>query len=287
MPIIIAGSAEEGSRTAARLVGGAIQNRPALRLGLAAGHTPTGLYGQLAQCHRSGALDCSEIRIFSLDEWMELPAESPHSFRSFYHTHLLNHLNIDPAHVHLLNGRPGEDPLTYCSAYEDLIRDCGGIDLQILGIGRNGHLGFNEPGSSLHSRTRPTLLSGQTRRAYAPFFKHASVPQWAMTMGLGTILEARVLLLLAFGAEKAAAVAKSVEGPLTASVPASAIQLHPTTIFVLDRTAAARLTNAAYYRREASRLETQLPDWLRPARRQEGKRGPTRLKTMRRSRRPT
>ena len=287
MPMIIAGSAEEGSRTAARLVGRAIQNRPALRLGLAAGHTPTGLYGQLAQCHRSGALDCSEIRIFSLDEWMELPAESPHSFRSYYQKHLLSRLNIDPAHVHLLNGQPSEDALAYCAAYEDLIRDYGGIDLQILGIGRNGHLGFNEPGSSLHSRTRPTLLSTQTRRAHARAFKDTPVPQWAMTMGLGTILEARVLLLLAFGTEKAAAIAKAVEGPLTASVPASAIQLHPTVIFVLDGTAAARLTNATYYRREASRLETQLPDWLRQARRQEDKRETRLLKAVKMLRRPT
>jgi glucosamine-6-phosphate deaminase len=287
MPILITESAEDGGRTAARLVSRAIQNRPALRLGLAAGSTPTGLYRQLVRLHRSGALDCSEIRIFSLDEWMDLPSESPRSFRSFYQAHLLSHLNIDPAHVHLLNGQPSEDPLAYCSAYEDLIRAHGGIDLQLLGIGRNGHLGFNEPGSSLHSRTRPTLLSAQTRRAHARLFTNTPVPQWAVTMGLGTILEARVLLLLAFGMEKAAAIAKAVEGPLTASVPASAIQLHPTVIFVLDRKAAARLTNATYYRREASRLETQLPNWLRQARRQEDKGETKPLKAVKTLRHPT
>lgn len=269
MPIIITESAEEGSRTAARLVAQAIKNRPALRLGLAAGNTPTGLYRQLVQFHRSDALDCSDVRVFSLDEWMGLPSDNPYSFRSFFRDQLLDHINIDPAHVHLLHGEPGEDVVGYCSTYEGLIRDHGGVDLQLLGIGRNGHLGFNEPGSSLRSRTRPTLLSAQTRRANARLFKNEQVPEWAMTMGLGTILEARVLLLLAFGKEKAAAIANAAEGPLTVSVPASAIQLHPTVIMVLDRKAAARLTNAAYYRREASRLDIQLPDWLRQVERRE------------------
>ncbi|HET6674448.1 MAG TPA: glucosamine-6-phosphate deaminase [Nitrospiraceae bacterium] len=263
MAILITENAEEGSRTAARLVARAIRNRPTLRLGLAAGHTPTGLYRELVRLYRSEKLDCSDVRFFSLDEWMGLPSDSPNSFRSFFHHHLLDHLNVDPDHIHLLSGQPGPDAAASCAAYERLIRDLGGIDLQLLGIGRNGHLGFNEPGSSLHSRTRFSLLSQQTRRANARFFPKGQVPEWAMTVGIDTILEARFLMLLAFGKEKAAAVAKAVEGPLTASIPASAIQLHPAVIVVLDKPAAARLTNAAYYRREASHLETLLPDWLR------------------------
>ncbi len=263
MAILITENAEEGSRTAARLVARAIRNRPALRLGLAAGHTPTKLYREFVRLCRSEKLDCSDVHLFSLDEWLGLPSDSPNSFRSFFHSHLLDHLDIDPNHVHLLSGQPGLDATASGAGYERLIRDHGGIDLQVLGIGRNGHLGFNEPGSSLCSRTRLSLLSEQTRQANAHLFAKGPVPEWAMTMGIGTILEAQLLLLLAFGKEKTAAVANAVEGPLTASTPASALQLHPAVIVVIDEEAAARLTNAAYYRREASHLETLLPDWLR------------------------
>lgn len=261
--ILITESAEEGGRTAARLVGQAITHNPALRLGLAAGNTPTGLYRHLVRLHRSDRLDFSLVRIFSLDEFLGLPEKSPNSFRAFYHHHLLDHINADPAHVHLLNGEAEKEIGSYCESYERMIREQGGIDLQILGIGRNGHLGFNEPGSSLHSRTRMTLLSAATRRANARLFNPDHVPEWAITMGIGTILEARVLLLLAFGEQKATAVAKAIEGPLTASIPASAMQLHSAAIVVLDRKAASRLKNRAYYRTEASRVNLLLPEWLR------------------------
>jgi glucosamine-6-phosphate deaminase len=260
--VLITDSAEEGSRTAAHLVGRAITNHPRLRLGLAAGNTPTGLYRHLVSLHQSNRLDFSLVRIFSLDEFLGLPTRSPNTFRSFYQRHLLDHVNINPAHVHLLKAETDKEIGSYCESYERMIREQGGIDLQILGIGRNGHLGFNEPGSSLRSRTRMTFLSAATRRANAPHFNRETVPEWAVTMGLGTILEARVLLLLAFGEEKAVAVAKAVEGPLTASLPASALQLHSTPILILDPKAASRLKNKAYYRREAAGWEMLLPDWL-------------------------
>jgi glucosamine-6-phosphate deaminase len=261
--VLITDSAEEASRTAARLVGRAIRSKPALRLGLAAGNTPTGLYRQLVQFRHANRLDFSRVEIFSLDEFLGLPHASPHSFRAFFHRHLLAHINIDPTRLHLLSGAADKDIGSTCDSYERLIRDHGGIDLQILGVGRNGHLGFNEPGSSLRSRTRMTLLSAETRRANAKPFEPEAVPEWAVTMGLGTILEARALLVLAFGEAKAAAVAKAVEGPLTASVPASAVQLHPAAMLILDRKAASRLKNRIYYRREAAQLEALLPNWMR------------------------
>ncbi|MCC2640752.1 MAG: nagB [Nitrospira sp.] len=263
MVVLITESPEEGSRAAARLVSRAIKNSPALRLGLAAGNTPTGLYRNLVLLHQSNELDFSLVRIFSLDEFIALPAGSPNSFRSFFHRHLLDHVNLDPAHLHLLNGQTDEDLGRYCSGYEQGIRDHGGIDLQILGVGRNGHVGFNEPGSSLHSRTRIILLSATTRRTFVRPFDRAEIPEWAMTMGVGTILESRALLLLAFGEQKASAVAKAVEGPLTASLPASAIQLHPFVILVLDQKAASSLKHKKHYQREASRADVLLPEWLR------------------------
>jgi glucosamine-6-phosphate deaminase len=261
--VLITDSAEEGSRTAARLVGQAIKHNPRLRLGLAAGHTPTGLYRHLVELHRANRLDFSSVSIFSLDEFLGLPRDSPNSFHAFYHRHLLDQININPAHLHLLQGDTDKEIRSYCETYERMIQEQGGIDLQILGIGQNGHLGFNEPGSSLHSRTRMTLLSAATLRANAGQLKGAAIPEWAVTMGIGTILEARVLLLLAFGEEKATAVAKAVEGPLTASVPASAVQLHSAGILILDRKAASRLKNKKYYRAEAARMNALLPDWLR------------------------
>jgi len=263
MLVLLTETVEEGSQTAARLVGQAITKNPALRLGLAAGQSPIGLYRTLVNLYQSAQLDFSRVQIFSLDELLGLPRNSPRSYHTFFHHHLLRHVNVDPAHLHLLNGQTDEDMASYCASYERLIRDHGGIDLQILGIGRNGHLGFNEPGSSLNSRTRVSLLSVQTKENFAQFFDQMPLPERAVTLGLGTIREARALLLLAFGKHKAEAVANALEGPLSASNPASSIQLHPTAILVLDRDAASFLTNQEYYRQEASQLRVLLPEWLR------------------------
>jgi glucosamine-6-phosphate deaminase len=263
MLVLITETFADGSRKAARLVGQAIKNNPALRLGLAAGNTPIELYRNLVHLHRSTHLDFRRVRFFSLDELLGLPSNSPKSYHAFFHQHLLDHIDVDPTHLHLLDGQTEGDMTSYCASYECLIKGQGGIDLQILGIGQNGHLGFNEPGSSLNSRTRISLLSTQTRKNLARFFDPSGVPETAVTMGIGTIREARVLLLLAFGEEKAEAIAKAIEGPLSAATPASSIQLHISTILVLDRNAASALTNQEYYLQEAAQLAVLLPEWLR------------------------
>lgn len=253
MLALITETSDEGSRIAGSLVAQAIKQTPALRLGLAAGNTPLGLYRNLVDLHRTTRLDFSHVRLFSLDEFIGLPDDSPNSYRSFFHQHLLDHVNINQAHLYLLHGQ-AEDIDSYCVSYERLIQNQGGIDLQILGIGQNGHLGFNEPGSSLNSRTGRCFLSASTKHNLAQAFDSEPIPEWSVTMGLGTIREARTLLLLAFGAHKAEVVAKAVEGPLSAFIPASSIQLHPNVILVLDREAAGSLKNQEYYRQQSSQV---------------------------------
>jgi len=152
--------------------------------------------------------------------------------------------------------------VSYCHSYERLIHDRGGIDVQLLGIGINGHLAFNEPMSSFRSRTRVSLLSAETRETLSPTFNETEVPEWAVTMGLGTIAEARALLMLAFGKEKAKAIAKAVEGPLTAAIPASSIQLHPNAVVILDPEAAGDLKFKKYYQQQSSHLAMLLPRGL-------------------------
>ncbi|HWF60357.1 MAG TPA: glucosamine-6-phosphate deaminase [Nitrospira sp.] len=265
MLVLITETPEEGSRIAGRLVAQAIKQTPALRLGLAAGNTPIGLYQNLVDLHRTTRLDFAHVRLFSLDEFIGLPSDSPNSYHRFFHQHLLDHVNFDPAHLHLLNGQAEQDIVSYCVSYERLIRNQGGIDLQILGIGQNGHLGFNEPGSSLNSRTRRSLLSASTKYNLARAFDSESVPEWAVTMGLGAIREAQTLLLLALGAHKAEIVAKALEGPLSAFIPASSIQLHPSVVLVLDRHAAGSLNNQDYYLQQSSQVMENNHWFLEPS----------------------
>jgi glucosamine-6-phosphate deaminase len=242
------------SRTAAEVVSSAVGRRPSLRLGLAAGTTPLGLYQELVHRHRAGQLDCSHVVVFSLDEFLGLPPDHVASFHSFFHRHLLDQANFDPRHVHLINGAPPDDPAAYCAGYEQAIRDAGGIDLQILGLGLNGHLGFNEPGSGLAMRMRPVLLSDETRATLrAGAGSHEDLPDSAFTLGLGTIREAHMLLLLASGTDKAAPLANALEGPVTASLPASVLQCHPNALVLCDEEASAMLARRDYYRR-ASRF---------------------------------
>ncbi len=248
MRIIITDDYAELSQRAAEFVAQALCAKPNLVLGLATGSTPVGLYDELVRLENDGELDFSQVVTFNLDEYLGIPEDHPQSYHHFMEEHLFGRLRERPRATHIPPAQP-DDPLAAAEAYEQQIRAAGGIDLQVLGIGRNGHIGFNEPGSSLASRTRPVVLRAETIRDNARFFDSpADVPRYALTMGIGTILEARRILLLASGPNKAEAVARAIEGPVTAACPASALQLHPDVIFLLDAAAAAELQQADYYR---------------------------------------
>jgi glucosamine-6-phosphate deaminase len=248
MEIIILPTPEEASAVAARLVARQIREKPASVLGLATGGTPCGLYRELARMHSEEALDFARVTTFNLDEYIGLDPSHQASYHYFMAENLFRHINVPPTHIHIPNGMTADVP-AHCEAYEQGIKDAGGIDLQILGLGSDGHLGFNEPGSSLASRTRIKTLTERTRSDNTRFFaESATVPHHVITMGLGTIMESRMCLLLAFGRGKAEAVAASVEGPVTASVPGSLLQFHPRTKVIIDVEAASHLTRADYYR---------------------------------------
>jgi len=212
-------------------------------LGLATGSTPISLYEELVRLHREEGLSFRNVISFNLDEYYPLERDALQSYWSFMHRHLFNHIDMDPANIHVLNGElPKEEVKQHCLAFEALIAASGGIDLQVLGIGNNGHIGFNEPGSSVLSKTRITSLDNNTRIANAYEFQNISqVPRMAITMGISTILQARRILLMAWGM-KAPIVAKSVEGQVTEQVPASILQQHNDCTFVIDEVASAELT---------------------------------------------
>jgi glucosamine-6-phosphate deaminase len=229
---------------AARIVLAEAARKPDLVLGLATGRTPLGVYENLKGA--GGAL--ARARFFNLDEFHGLGASHPDSFHRSLRRHLLDHVAHDSSRVRFLRG-DAPDLEAEAGAYEEAIRAAGGIDLQILGVGRNGHIGFNEPGSSLASRTRPKTLEPETLADTLQGLDTAAPPsRFAITMGIGTILEARRLLLLASGEGKAEIVRKVVEGPVTAEVPASMVQFHPRATVVLDEAAAALLKRRDYYR---------------------------------------
>jgi len=241
---------EELSREAARVVANAIRKKHDLRLGLATGSTQLGLYQELVRMHRQEQLDLARVVTFNLDEYIGLPSGHPQSFRSVMFRDFFDHINIPRENIHLPDGTPRNDYEQYCGEYEEEIRSAGGIDLQVLGLGKDGHIGFNEPTSSLASRTRPKTLTRQTVEDNRRFFgANEEPPHAAITMGIGTILEARRVLLLASGAAKARAVALAVEGPVTASVSASALQMHRNATALVDREAAANLLHREYYER--------------------------------------
>lgn len=224
-----------------------VRQKPQCVLGLATGSSPVGTYRELIRMHREEGLDFSGVTTFNLDEYVGLSSVHPQSYRSFMQQNLFDHINIDPGNAHLPDGR-ALDFESHCRRYEQKIQEAGGIDLQILGIGSDGHIAFNEPGSSLGSRTRLKSLASETIRDNARFFGgEANVPRLAVTMGVGTILESRRCLLLAFGEHKAAAVAATVEGPITAQVTASALQLHREVIGIFDGPAAQQLVRREYY----------------------------------------
>ena len=213
-------------------------------LGLATGSTPVGLYRELIRLHKEEGLDLSRVVTFNLDEYYPMPKEEPHSYFRWMHETFFNHVNIPWDHVHIPDGTVGPDEVdAFCAEYERKIKAAGGVDVQILGIGRSGHIGFNEPGSPRNSRTRLVTLDAITRRdAAAGFFGEENVPHQALTMGVATILDARQVFLMAFGEHKAGVVYKAVEQPPTEAVSASFLQEHPNAVFALDEAAAGELT---------------------------------------------
>ena len=212
-------------------------------LGLATGSTPISLYAALVKMHQTEGLSFKNVITFNLDEYYPIDKDAYQSYWSFMHRHLFNHVDIDPSNIHLPNGNvPKEEMKKYCASYEQAIEDAGGLDLQILGIGLNGHIGFNEPGSSIQSKTRLVNLDNTTRIANSYEFPSISkVPRLAVTMGIGTILKAKRIILMAWG-NKASIVAKAVEGHVTESIPASILQQHNDCVFVVDEPASTELT---------------------------------------------
>ena len=247
MEVIRQPTPAEAARLAATLIASGIQRKPTLVLGLATGGTPRLLYDELIRMHRTEGLDLSHIQTFNLDEYLGLPPNHPASYRRFMQENFFDQTNIAPHRTFVPDGMTKDIP-RHCRAYEEHIKAVGGIDIQVLGIGSNGHIGFNEPTSSLSSRTRDKVLTEQTRRDNARFFPSPDdVPHGCLTMGIGTILDSRQCLLLAFGAHKADAVAAAVEGPVTSMVPASALQLHADAKVFVDEQAAAKLKLRDYY----------------------------------------
>lgn len=248
MEVIIQPDPQAASLVAARIVARLVGEKPAAVLGLATGSTPIPLYRELVRLHREEALDFSGVRTFNLDEYVGLGPEHPASYSRFLYDHLLDEINIAPHRVHFADGLAADIP-SFCGAYEAAIRRAGGIDLQVLGLGTDGHIGFNEPTSSLASRTRIKSLTRATRDANRRFFDNPEdVPHHVITMGVGTILDSRACLLLAFGREKAEAIRAVVEGPVTAMVPGSALQLHQHVYILVDEAAASALERHEYYR---------------------------------------
>ena len=248
MEIVIVRDADEVGRVAALKIASVVQRDPEAVLGLATGSSPTGIYASLAARVAAGELDFSRASGFALDEYVGIPLEHPESYASVIERDVVVPLGMDASKVRVPDGRASDIEAAVVD-YEQAIADAGGIDIQILGIGANGHIGFNEPTSSFASRTRIKTLAPQTRADNARFFDDPSqVPTHCLTQGLGTILDAHEVVLVAQGSAKASAVAGMVEGPLSAMCPGSALQLHRHATIVVDEAAASELQLADYYR---------------------------------------
>jgi glucosamine-6-phosphate deaminase len=253
MEIIIQPTAEDTAGIAAKVIAKLIREKPNAILGLATGSTPLPLYRALIEMD----LDWSKVVTFNLDEYIGIPREHAQSYHTFMWENLFQHVNIREENVHIPDGNAADIPL-FCKEYEESIRLAGGIDIQVLGIGTDGHIGFNEPTSSLASRTRIKSLTKQTSEDNARFFgSEEEVPKHVITMGIGTIMEARQNILLAFGANKATAIAGAVEGPITSVNPASILQMHPVVKVCIDEAAAGELERADYFRW----VYDNKPDW--------------------------
>ncbi len=231
---------QEMSRKAANILAAQVILKPDCVLGLATGSSPIGTYDQLVEGYEKGDLDFSEVKTVNLDEYIGLDHENDQSYYYFMHQHLFDRINIDPANTNVPNGM-AEDIAAECERYEELIRSLGGVDIQLLGIGRNGHIGFNEPADSFDKMTHCVDLTESTIEANKRFFASADdVPRQAVSMGSGTIMKAKKILLIACGEDKADAVAKSFFGPVTPEVPASILQLHSDVVVLADTAALSK-----------------------------------------------
>jgi glucosamine-6-phosphate deaminase len=248
MEVIIQPNEEAAASLVARVTARELKANPNLVLGLATGSTMERVYRDLVRLHREEKLDFSLCRSFNLDEYVGLFPSDPNSYRHYMNHHLFRHVNVDLRNTYLPNGL-ATDLDEECRRYEATIKRFGGIDLQLLGIGKAGHIGFNEPLSALRSRTRVKALTPTTLRQNAPFFGgEEHMPRRAITMGVGTILECRRCVLLATGESKADVIAKAVEGPITSMISATALQLQARCTVVVDEAAASKLVEKDYYR---------------------------------------
>src|SRR3954463_8208844 len=247
MEVVVLPTYEEMSRAAASIVADVLNTKPNAVLGMATGSTPLGLYQELVRMHRDEGLDFKQVTTFNLDEYVGLRPEHAQSYHYFMHENFFRHVNIARGNIYIPSGTTS-NYRAFCEWYERRIEECGGIDVQILGIGSDGHIAFNEPGSSLSSRTRLKTLAKSTIDDNARFFSSRDeVPIYAITMGVGTIMESRKILLLANGKKKADAVAQAVEGPVTSMITASALQMHPDATVYMDDEAATKLKMRDYY----------------------------------------
>lgn len=249
MEIIIKENGRVASEAAARVVARLVREKPDAVLGLATGSTPLMLYREMIRLHREEGLDFSQVTTFNLDEYVGLEKEHEQSYHTFMWENLFSQINIKAENVHIPDGM-AEDIPAFCAEYERKMVEAGGIDLQVLGIGSDGHVGFNEPTSSFASRTRIKTLTQQTVADNARFFDgdESKVPHHCITMGIGTIMDARCNIMLAFGEGKAEAITATVEGPVAAIMPASILQHHPSAKIFIDEAAASALKLTDYYR---------------------------------------
>ncbi len=241
MKIYEAKDYREMSRKAANILSAQIILKPDCVLGLATGSTPIGTYDQLVEWYDKGDLDFAEVKTVNLDEYRGLTRENEQSYYYFMHSHLFDRVNIRQENTHVPNGM-AEDPAEECARYEALIQSMGGVDIQLLGIGHNGHIGFNEPGVSFAKETHCVDLTQRTIEANKRFFSSADeVPRQALSMGIKTIMRAKKILLIASGEEKADIVARAFFGPVVPEVPASILQMHDDVVVVADRAALSKI----------------------------------------------
>ncbi len=270
MRVIICANDDSVAKEAYKLVRSCVVNQGAKVLGLPTGSTPVKLYREIVAGFKRAEIDFSDVHTFNLDEYLGLPVEHEQSYRNFMNQKLFKHINIKPENINFLDGLT-DDLEGECASYEAKMEELGGIKLQILGIGRDGHIGFNEPGTPLSARTGFVTLAAETIEDNKRFFASAAeVPRWALSMGVGTILEAREILMLATGSNKAEAIAGMVEGPITAMNTASALQMHEKVTLIVDEAAASKLERKDYYRRTGTDNIAEMYAYLMNARKKAG-----------------